>query len=137
METEHPELPVSIEIAELCKVLDEIYHYHIDVFEILNQKSHAIVSKKINAFVDIKCDSRSEVNIVYYAGHSKLITQAKRSCLVKVSSGSSFSDDRTASHSFCCLLLITANLIQLAGKGESEVFHYDLDWNPTRIRTGG
>ena len=70
--TEDPKLPVSIEIAELCKVLDEIYHYHIEIFEIPDQKSHATVSKKINTFIDINDDSKSDLKIVYYAGHSKL-----------------------------------------------------------------
>jgi len=123
--TEDPNLPVTIEIAELCKVLDEIYHYNIEIFEIPDQKSHATVSKKINAFVDINGDSKSDLKIVYYAGAQQAI-QDKRSCLVKVSTGSTFWP----------LLLITADLIQLAGQGESEVLNCDLDWNPTRIRTG-
>ncbi|TVY81197.1 hypothetical protein LSUE1_G005163 [Lachnellula suecica] len=70
--TEDPDLPVTIEIEELCRVLGETYHYDIELFEIPDQKSHATVSKKINTFVDINGDSKSDLKIVYYAGHSRL-----------------------------------------------------------------
>jgi 3-methyladenine DNA glycosylase AlkC len=70
-ETEDPKLPVSYEIEELRQVLDEIYHYHIDIFEIPDKRSHAKVSEKINSFVEINDDSKDDLKIVYYAGHSR------------------------------------------------------------------
>jgi hypothetical protein len=71
-EVEDPKLPVSYEIAELRKVLDEIYHYNIEVFEIPEKRSHAKVSEKVNTFVAINEDSKDDLKIVYYAGHGKL-----------------------------------------------------------------
>jgi hypothetical protein len=69
---EDPKLPVSYEIAELREVLDKIYHYDIEVFEIPEKQSHARVSEKINTFVAINDDSKDDLKIVYYAGHGRL-----------------------------------------------------------------
>jgi hypothetical protein len=70
--TEDPKLPVWHEIEELCRVLDEIYGYEIEVFEIPDQKSHAKSVEKITAFIAINDDSKNDLKIVYYAGHSRL-----------------------------------------------------------------
>jgi hypothetical protein len=71
-EFEDPKLPVSCEIKELYKVLDEIYHYDIEIFEIPDNRSHAKVSQKINSFIEINNDNKYDLKIVYYAGHSRL-----------------------------------------------------------------
>ncbi|KAH9207971.1 hypothetical protein DL95DRAFT_232590, partial [Leptodontidium sp. 2 PMI_412] len=70
-EREDPRLPVSHEIAELIKVLDEIYHYDIEVFRIPEKRSHARVSERVNAFVATNDDSKDDLKIVYYAGHGR------------------------------------------------------------------
>jgi hypothetical protein len=70
--TEDPKLPVSYEIAELCRVLDQVYHYDIQIFEIPDQRSHARVNEKISAFIAIDDDSKDDLKIVYYGGHSRL-----------------------------------------------------------------
>lgn len=70
-ESEDPRLPVSHEIAELIKVLDEIYHFDIEVFRIPEKRSHARVSERVNAFVAINDDSKDDLKIVYYAGHGR------------------------------------------------------------------
>ena len=71
-ESEDPKLPVSCEIEELYKVLDETYHYDIEVFQIPDNRSHAKVSQKINTFIELNNDSNLDLKIVYYAGHSIL-----------------------------------------------------------------
>ncbi len=71
-EKEDPNLPVSHEIKDLCQVLEGTYHYQTEVYEIPDKKSHARVSEKINAFIDINDDSKDDLKIVYYAGHGKL-----------------------------------------------------------------
>jgi hypothetical protein len=71
-ESEDPKLPVSCEIEELCKVLDETYHYAIEIFGIPDNRSHAKVSQKINTFIELNNDSSYDLKIVYYAGHSRL-----------------------------------------------------------------
>jgi hypothetical protein len=70
--TEDPKLPVSCEIAELCQVLDQVFHYDIEIIEIPDQRSHAKVNDKISAFIAINDDSKDDLKIVYYAGHSRL-----------------------------------------------------------------
>jgi hypothetical protein len=70
--TEDPKLPVWHEIDELRRVLDEIYGYDIEIFEIPDQKSHAKVVEKMTAFIGINDDSKNDLKIVYYAGHSRL-----------------------------------------------------------------
>ncbi|KAG4442602.1 hypothetical protein IFR05_001932 [Cadophora sp. M221] len=71
-EREDPNLPVSHEIEDLCRVLKGTYHYQTEIFEIPDKKSHARVSAKINAFIDINDDSKDDLKIIYYAGHGKL-----------------------------------------------------------------
>jgi hypothetical protein len=71
-ETEDPKLPVQCEIDELRRVLEEIYGYEIEIFEIPDHKSHAKVVEKITAFIAINDDSKNDLKIVYYAGHSRL-----------------------------------------------------------------
>lgn len=71
-ETEDPKLPVVREIQSLRQVLADIYHYEVEEFCIPNSRSHAAVSEKINAFVNIDDDSSTDLKIVYYAGHSRL-----------------------------------------------------------------
>ena len=71
-EEEDPSLPVSYEIEDLCRVFEGIYNYHIEIFDIPDKKSHARVSEKINAFIGINDDSKHDLKIVYYAGHSRL-----------------------------------------------------------------
>ena len=70
--TEDPKLPVWYEIEELRDVLDQIYGYEIEIFEIPDQKSHAKVVEKITALITINDDSKDDLKIVYYAGHSRL-----------------------------------------------------------------
>lgn len=65
-------LPVHLEIVNLCRVLEDIYHYNVEVFEIPDKRSHSKVSAKINEFVSINDDSVEDLKVVYYAGHSKL-----------------------------------------------------------------
>ncbi|KAN0095850.1 hypothetical protein V8E51_016561, partial [Hyaloscypha variabilis] len=72
LENEDPKLPVSYEIEELRKVFEQIYHFKVEVFDIPDNRSHANVSEKINAFVAINNDSKLDLKIVYYAGHSRL-----------------------------------------------------------------
>ncbi|KAH7386366.1 hypothetical protein BKA64DRAFT_141824 [Cadophora sp. MPI-SDFR-AT-0126] len=71
-EREDPNLPVSHEISDLCRVFQGKYHYQTEIFEIPDKKSHARVSAKINAFIDINDDSKDDLKIIYYAGHGKL-----------------------------------------------------------------
>jgi hypothetical protein len=71
-EVEDPKLPVSYEIAELWEVLEKIYHYDIEIFEIPEKQSHARVSEKVNTFVAINDDSKDDLKIVYYAGHGRV-----------------------------------------------------------------
>jgi hypothetical protein len=70
--TEDPKLPVWYEIEELYHVLDQIYGYEIEIFEIPDHKSHAKVVEKVTAFIAINDDSKNDLKIVYYAGHSRL-----------------------------------------------------------------
>jgi hypothetical protein len=70
--TEDPNLPVWYEIDELCYVLDKIYGYEIEIFEIPDQKCHIKVVEKITSFISINDDSKNDLKIVYYAGHSRL-----------------------------------------------------------------
>ena len=53
-------------------MLQDIYNYDVEEFRIPDSGSHAAVSKKINAFVEVNGDSGSDLKIVYYAGHSSL-----------------------------------------------------------------
>ncbi|KAH9221906.1 hypothetical protein DL95DRAFT_191807 [Leptodontidium sp. 2 PMI_412] len=71
-EREDPNLPVPHEINDLCRVFEDVYHYKTEIFEIPDKKSHARVSAKINAFIDINDDSKDDLKIIYYAGHGKL-----------------------------------------------------------------
>jgi hypothetical protein len=59
-------------MAALREVLEDIYHYDVEEFQISDAASHAAVSEKINTFVKINNDSSDDLNIVYYAGHSLL-----------------------------------------------------------------
>lgn len=70
--TEDPKLPVSYEISELRQVLEQVYHYETEIFEIPDSRSHNKVNEKISAFIGINDDSKSDLKIVYYAGHSRL-----------------------------------------------------------------
>jgi hypothetical protein len=71
-ETQDPKLPVEREIRELRKVLEEVYHYNTEEFQIPDSESHAAVSEKINSFVKVDNNSDDNLKIVYYAGHSRL-----------------------------------------------------------------
>ena len=88
-ESEDCKLPVSLEIAKLRQVLEDIYLYDVQVFKIPDKRSHSKVSAKINEFVSINDDSAEDLKIVYYAGHSKL-SQSKDIVWA-----------RYAAHSFC------------------------------------
>lgn len=76
-ETEDPNLPVDVEIDDLCKVLDQIYGCEIEIFQIPDQKSHNRVVEKVSAFIGINDDSKDDLKIVYYAGHSGLSEQSR------------------------------------------------------------
>ena len=69
---EDPKLPVSRELEALREVFEEIYHYDVEEFRIPDRGSHAAVSERINAFVNLNDDSSDDLKIVYYAGHSQL-----------------------------------------------------------------
>jgi hypothetical protein len=71
-ESEDLKLPVSCDIEELCKVLDETYHHDIEIFQIPDNRSHAKVSQKINTFIELNNDNNLDLKIVYYAGYSRL-----------------------------------------------------------------
>jgi hypothetical protein len=71
-ETQDPKLPVQREVTNLHEVLDGIYHYDVEEFQIPDHASHSEVSKKINAFVEVGNNSCNDLKIVYYAGHSRL-----------------------------------------------------------------
>jgi hypothetical protein len=70
--TQDPKLPVEREISSLHALLDGIYHYDVEEFQIPDDASHAEVSKKINAFVEPGNNSCNDLKAVYYAGHSRL-----------------------------------------------------------------
>jgi hypothetical protein len=70
--TQDPMLPVQREISSLHELLDDIYHYEVEEFQIPDCASHAEVSKKINAFVEVGNNSCNDLKIIYYAGHSRL-----------------------------------------------------------------
>ena len=72
-EEEDPNLPVSLELDELRLIFEDTYRYEVEVFLIPNKRSHAKVSKRINDFIDINGDSKDDLKIVYYAGHSSLL----------------------------------------------------------------
>jgi hypothetical protein len=130
-ESEDPKLPVSCEIEELCKVLDEIYHYDIEIFEIPDNRSHAKVSQKINTFIELNNDSNFDLKIVYYAGHSRL---SKTRDLVwsryvpsyrAVNLAGNSPEPQTNRHP-----------AQLAECEETKVFHCYLDWHTASTTTG-
>ena len=70
--TQDLKLPVQREIDSLHELLKGIYHYEVEEFKIPDDASHAEVSKRINAFVELGNNSYDDLKIVYYAGHSRL-----------------------------------------------------------------
>jgi hypothetical protein len=71
-ETQDPKLPVECEIRGLGSIFENVYGYTVEEFRIPDSESHAQVSEKINSFVKVGGNSRSDLKIVYYAGHSRL-----------------------------------------------------------------
>jgi hypothetical protein len=71
-EKEDPKLPVSLELNALQRIFEDTYCYEVEIFLIPDKRSHAKVSKKINDFVDINDDSKDDLKIIYYGGHSSL-----------------------------------------------------------------
>jgi len=57
---------VGREIKALREVFETVYHYNVEEFRIPDASSHAAVSKKIDAFVEVNDDSSEDLKIVHY-----------------------------------------------------------------------
>lgn len=69
---EDPKLPVAIEMEQLRRVFEDIFHFQVDIFEIPTNQSHIYVSQKINEFALRNGNSKDDLKIFYYGGHSRL-----------------------------------------------------------------
>jgi len=67
-----PKLPVAVEVEDLRKVFTDVFHFEVEVFEIPSAQSHIVVSQKINEFALRNRNSKDDLKIFYYGGHSKL-----------------------------------------------------------------
>src|SRR3569833_2594744 len=63
-----PRLPVVIEMEELRKVFQEVYHFHVETYEIPEHQSHLKVNQKNNKFIMCNDDDDGDLKIFYYAG---------------------------------------------------------------------
>lgn len=71
-EDEDPQLPVSLEIARLFDVFQNIYHFDTEIWKIPDDNPHHKLNQKVLDFVDPVENSKEHLKIVYYAGHGKL-----------------------------------------------------------------
>ncbi len=74
MRWEHgdPKLPVAREMEELKRTFRDIFHYQVASYDIQEEQCHLKVSQVINSFVLHNGDSKNDLKIFYYAGHSRL-----------------------------------------------------------------
>ncbi len=66
-EDEDPQLPVSIEIAELKDVLESDYGFNVQEWQIPAEESHIELNSRVLRFLEDS--SIKHLKIVYYAGH--------------------------------------------------------------------
>jgi hypothetical protein len=71
-EDEDPNLPVSIEISKLFDVFNQVYGFDVERWEIPDRNPQWALTQKIMEFVRPGPDERSDLKIVYYAGHGRL-----------------------------------------------------------------
>lgn len=67
-----PKLPVAVEIEELRRVFEDVFHFYVEIFEIPASQSHIRVTQKILEFVLCNGNSKDDLKIFYYGGHSSL-----------------------------------------------------------------
>ena len=65
-----PKLPVEIEIEQLRGVFSDMFHFEVETFEIPQIGSHNKTNEKISDFVKYHGNSKNDLKIVYYGGHS-------------------------------------------------------------------
>lgn len=78
-EDEDPNLPVSIEVDELCDVFHKVYRFIVDVWKIPKEGSHKKLNQKVLDFVELGGDSKDDLKIVYYGGHG-MLAHNRHSC---------------------------------------------------------
>jgi len=64
-------LPVVVEMQQLQRVLEDVFHYEVQVFEIPEHRSHSKVVRRIADFIELNDDSQEDLKIVYYGGHGE------------------------------------------------------------------
>ena len=72
-EDEDPKLPVSIEVEELHSLFDSMYDFDVEVWKIPSHSSHNELNRKVLDFVYLGGDCKTDLKIVYYGGHGKLV----------------------------------------------------------------
>jgi hypothetical protein len=77
-EDEDPNLPVSIEVDELCDVFHKVYRFVVNVWKIPDEGSHKKLKSEMD-FVELGGDSKDDLKIVYYGGHG-MLAHNRHSC---------------------------------------------------------
>lgn len=72
-EDEDPKLPVSIEVEELHSLFEISYDFDVEIWKIPSHSSHNELNRKVLDFVSLGGDSKTDLKIVYYGGHGKLV----------------------------------------------------------------
>jgi len=70
---ENPQIPVSQEIDSLELVFRDIDHFETERWGTADKDSHFKLAEKVIAFTRHEDDSASQLKILYYAGHARLM----------------------------------------------------------------
>jgi hypothetical protein len=63
------DLGVEIELKGLQHVLEDLYHYQVQIYEIPSDKPDKALTRRVLDFLDQ--DSEETLYILYYAGHAR------------------------------------------------------------------
>ena len=70
---EDPNLPVSQEIDKLQLIFQNVYGFDTEHWEIPDRMSHYKTNERVMDFVRPRDDDTTDLKIVYYAGHARLM----------------------------------------------------------------